>query len=176
MLQLAALTVWCPKSLILLVWDNSLAQWHTLEGASGHLCLQIFRTALDSGEYVHIRNSLIILNKIVKVQTSYVLLSTINASHRRGSSTRSVPCTGCGLRRTIWMTRMSWPGDGRRRPPPQPRRRSRLPSRRANQVLHTLYGGMHCMHACLHACIHVCMHVSMQLRTAGSRWLLIVFS
>jgi hypothetical protein len=30
--------------------------------------LQIFRTALDSGEYVHIRNSLIILNKIVKVQ------------------------------------------------------------------------------------------------------------
>ena len=30
---------------------------------------QIFRTALDSGEYVHIRNSLIILNKIVKVRT-----------------------------------------------------------------------------------------------------------
>ena len=32
--------------------------------------LQIFRTALDSGEYVHIRNSLIILNKIVKVSTA----------------------------------------------------------------------------------------------------------
>jgi hypothetical protein len=31
------------------------------------LSMQIFRTALDSGEYVHIRNSLIILNKIVKV-------------------------------------------------------------------------------------------------------------
>ena len=34
------------------------------------LSLQIFRTALDSGEYVHIRNSLIILNKIVKVCTA----------------------------------------------------------------------------------------------------------
>lgn len=35
--------------------------------------LQIFRTALDSGEYVHIRNSLIILNKIVKVWKAFIL-------------------------------------------------------------------------------------------------------
>lgn len=29
---------------------------------------QIFRVAMDSGEYVHIRNTLIILNKTVKVR------------------------------------------------------------------------------------------------------------
>jgi len=30
--------------------------------------LQVFRLALDSGEYVQIRNALIVLNKIVKVR------------------------------------------------------------------------------------------------------------
>jgi Transcription factor/nuclear export subunit protein 2 len=41
---------------------------------SSRVCtaLQIFRTALDSGEYVHIRNSLIILNKIVKVSPIFM--------------------------------------------------------------------------------------------------------